>query len=81
MKRKGKITYQLIDFDEASDAQCQEHCQSEINDVLLKLQGLVTVTEMPEGSRADLYDGLRHIRCHITMQTQLLTSDISGRAN
>lgn len=74
-----KKTYALIDFDEASDMRCQEHCEKEITDVLNELQGLVAIAEMPLGTRLHLYDGIKHIRCHISMQTQLLTSDISGR--
>lgn len=74
-------TYLLLHFDEKVDLQNQEHCQSVIIDVLNELQGLVLVHEMPAETRDHLLEGLCHIRHHITAETYLLTSEMSGRVN
>lgn len=73
--------YLLLPFDEATEVQCQEHCEREMEDVLTEIFGLVAIAEMPVGTRIHLIDGLHHIRRHIAAQTCALTSDISGRVN
>ncbi len=77
----NNMNKRLTAFDEATDVQCQEHCQKEIGETLLEILGLVVIAEIPDGTKIHLIDGLNHIRSHVTAQTQLLTSEITGRAN